>query len=289
MVQDLDTGLLRNFLTCARMGSISRAALATGRTQPALSQQLRRLEDIIGKPLLDRAASGVTLTSAGMALLPYAERILALSGEALAGTRPRLSGRCSVGVLEDFTGTALPAVFADFGRMHPETTLELVSILSVETQAALDRGRIQLALCDAEYLKPPLRWSARLPLLWAAAEAFDATQNPLPLVVFSEPCRWRSLMQSALGAAGIGSRVVFESGSLSAVQAAVRAGLGATVMLPTAMAPGLSNASVAHILPPVPMLEFGMARRPETEGDSLIDAVEEILRQLIRQDDSAAV
>jgi DNA-binding transcriptional LysR family regulator len=75
--------------------------------------------------------------------------------------------------------------------------------------------------------------------------------------------------------------VVFESGSLTAVQAAVRAGLGATVMLPTAMAPGLFNAGRAHVLPPVPKLEFGMARRPETEGDGLVDAVEALLRQLV--------
>jgi DNA-binding transcriptional LysR family regulator len=76
MVADLDTGLLRNFLNCARLGSISRAAAASGRTQPALSQQLRRLEDIVGNTLLDRTASGVRLTPAGSALLPYAERIL---------------------------------------------------------------------------------------------------------------------------------------------------------------------------------------------------------------------
>jgi DNA-binding transcriptional LysR family regulator len=170
--------------------------------------------------------------------------------------------------------------------MHPETTLELVSILSVDTQAALDQGRIQLALCDTEYLQSPLRWRARLPLLWAVAEGFDATQNPLPLVIFSEPCRWRSLIQAALSAAGIGSRVVFESGSLTAVQAAVRAGLGATVLLPTAMAPGLVSSPVSNILPPVPMLEFGMARRMETLGDRLTDAVEELLKQLIRPEET---
>jgi len=84
------------------------------------------------------------------AFLPYAERILALSGEALAGfPGAKLSGRCSVGVIEDFMGTALPAVFADFGRRHPETTLEVVSLLGRETQPALDSGRIQLALGDA--------------------------------------------------------------------------------------------------------------------------------------------
>jgi DNA-binding transcriptional LysR family regulator len=282
MAIDLDTGLLRTFLVCTRLGSISRAAQSLGRTQPALSQQLRRLEDIVGESLLQRAAKGVSLTAAGAAFLPYAERILALSGEALAGfSGARLSGRCSVGVIEDFMGTALPAVFADFGRLHPETTLEVVSLLGMETQPALDAGRIQLALCDAEFLEGPLRWSKRVPMLWAAAETFDASADPLPLVMFSLPCRWRGLVQSALSAAGRSSRIVFESGSLTAVQAAVRAGLGVTTLLPTAMAHGIVSAPVSQFLPQLPDIEIGLARRPESEGDVLTSAVESMLKQLI--------
>jgi DNA-binding transcriptional LysR family regulator len=282
MATDLDTGLLRNFLVCTRLGSISRAAQSLGRTQPALSQQLRRLEDIVGEALLQRAAKGVSLTAAGAAFLPYAERILALSGEALAGfAGARLSGRCSVGIIEDFMGTALPAVFADFGRLHPETTLEVVSLLGAETQPALDSGRIQLALCDAEFLEGPLRWSKRVPMLWAAAENFDASVDPLPLVMFSLPCRWRSLVQSALSEAGKNSRIVFESGSLTAVQAAVRAGLGVTTLLPTAMAQGIVSAPVSQLLPSLPDIEIGLSRRPESEGDVLTSAVEAMLKQLI--------
>jgi DNA-binding transcriptional LysR family regulator len=282
MAIDLDTGLLRNFLVCTRLGSISRAAGALGRTQPALSQQLRRLEDLVGDVLLERNAGGVTLTAAGAALLPYAERILALSGEALAGIpRSKLSGRCSIGVLEDFTGTALPSVFADFARLHPDTTLELLSLFSVDTQDALDAGRIQLALCDAAFLRRPLRWRRNLPLLWAAAEGFDASIDPVPLVVFSEPCSWRSLMQASLSSAGRRSRIAFESGSLTAVQAAVRAGVGVTGLLPTSMA-GLVSAPLSNGLPALPDIEIGLSRRPESEGDKLVDAVEEMLKQLVQ-------
>ncbi|NNM57011.1 LysR substrate-binding domain-containing protein [Acidocella sp.] len=284
MAVDLDTGLLRNFLVCTRLGSISRAAGALGRTQPALSQQLRRLEDLVGDMLLERNSGGVTLTAAGAALVPYAERILALSGEALAGVpRSKLSGRCSVGVLEDFTGTALPSVFADFARMHPDTTLELLSLVSVDTQEALDAGRIQLALCDAAFLRRPLRWSRLMPLLWAAAEGFDTSIDPVPLVVFSEPCSWRGLMQAALSSAGRRWRVAFESGSLTAVQAAVRAGLGVTALLPTSMA-GLVSSPIANVLPHLPDIAIGLSRRPESEGNKLVDAVEEMVKQLVWPD-----
>ena len=282
MAIDIDTGLLRGFLASARLGSISRAALALGRTQPALSQQLRRLEDILGEAVLERRANGVALTAAGAALLPYAERILALSGEALAGApRGRLAGRCSVGVLEDFTGNALPAAFADFGRLHPETTLELVSLNGRATRAALEDGRVQLALCEADYLDPPLRWSKRLPLLWAASETFDTNLDPLPLLMFPEPCRWRSLILAALGAAGRRWRIAFESGSLIAVSAAARAGLGVTALLPVTMGYGIVTPALFPPLPPLPEIEIGLARRPDSENNPLTDAVEALLKQLL--------
>jgi DNA-binding transcriptional LysR family regulator len=282
MTIDIDTGLLRGFLVSARLGSISRAALELGRTQPALSQQLRRLEDILGETVLERRTNGVVLTAAGSALLPYAERILALSGEALAGPpRGRLAGRCRIGVLEDFTGNALPAAFADFGRLHSETTLELVSLNGRDTRDALDQGRVELALCEAEYLDPPLRWSTRLPLLWAASESFDTTLDPLPLLMFSEPCRWRFLIQAALGAAGRRWRIAFESDSLTALSAAARAGLGITALLPVTMGYGIVTPVLSPPLPALPEIEIGLARRPDSEGNPLTDAMEALLKQLL--------
>ena len=191
----------------------------------------------------------------------------------------KLAGCAAVTAL---AGTALPAVFADFARMHPETTLELLSLFSIDTQAALDDGRIQLALCDAAFLRRPLRWSRPMKLLWAAAEDFDASLDPIPLVVFSEPCSWRALMQAALSSAGRRYRIAFESGSLTAVQAAIRAGLGVTALLPTSLAPGLISAPLSQVLPSLPDIEIGLSRRPESEGNNLVSAVEEMLKHLVQ-------
>ena len=90
MVRDLEITLLRSFVTAVRAGSISGAATALGQTQPALSQQLRRLESTVGRPLLHRSTAGVSPTRAGEELLPYADRILSLpqQGTTLAVTIP---------------------------------------------------------------------------------------------------------------------------------------------------------------------------------------------------------
>jgi DNA-binding transcriptional LysR family regulator len=147
--------------------------------------------------------------------------------------------------------------------------------------AESDAGRIQLAFCDAEFLEGPLRWSKRVPMLWAAAETFDANVDPLLLAMFSAPCRWRGLVQSALSAVGKSSRIVFESGSLTAVQAAVRAGLGVTTLLPTAMAHSIVSAPISQLLPPLSEIDIGLSRRPESDGDVLTSAVEAMLKHLI--------
>ena len=279
---DIDTSLLRNFIASVRLGSLSRAAEGLGRTQPSVSQQLRRLEDLYGAALLERTATGVTLTDEGQNFLPYAERILALAEEALTLSAPKITGRCCVGVLEDFTGTILPAVFAEFARIHPDITLELISLEDEDIQQELDQARVQLALCGMDAsTRHQIKWSTHMPLLWVSNGMVDQTMDPLPLVVFSEPCQWRNLVQAALGAAGRESRVVFQSNSLSSIQASIRAGLGVGVLLPTSLAPGIVKLSGANVLPRLPDVEVCLLRRHDSEGDKLVDLVEDMLKQLV--------
>ncbi|WP_328940588.1 LysR family transcriptional regulator [Streptomyces sp. NBC_00250] len=277
MGSDLDMAQLRVFVSCTRSGSISRAATALGHSQPALSQQLRRLERTVGQPLLHRAATGVTLTKAGEALLPYAERILALSTQALGATGPAIQGHCGVGLLEDLTTAPLPQALADFTRMNPRATLELISGPGPVLREAYGQGRIHLALCDPSYLPEPPRWTVRLPMTWAAAPSLDTTLDPLPLVLFSQPCRWRQPLLDSLEAAGRGWRTAFESTNVPGVRAAVRAGLGAAALLPATVEPG----TAVHGLPALPDVELGLIRRPGTEGDTLVDAVEAVLKRLV--------
>lgn len=276
MASDLETALLRAFLTAARAGSISRAAAALGHSQPALSQQLRKLERAVGEPLLHRTATGVALTRAGETLLPYAERILALSAQALRAPREALTGHCGVGLIEDLAVAPLPQALADFGRVHPGATIELISAPGPGMREAFTTGRLHLALCDPSYLPEPPRWTVRLPLAWVAGPGIDVGIDPLPLVLFSQPCRWRAPLLDALDAAGRTWRIVFESTSLAGVRAAVRAGLGVTALLPANLDAGETVAG----LPDLPDVELGLVRRSGTEGDSLVDAVEAVLRQL---------
>ncbi|MFG1753787.1 LysR family transcriptional regulator [Streptosporangium sandarakinum] len=280
MARDLDTAPLRSFVTAVRAGSISRAAAALGRTQPALSQQLRKLERAVGSPLLHRAPSGISPTRAGEELLPYAERILALSAQALAETGRALTGHCGVGLLEDLAASRLPQALADLARLHPDATLEVLSLSNAAMREAYDTGRVQLVLDEVPDLPWPPRWTVRLPLVWAVGQGVATDADPLPVVLFSNTCAWRTSVLETMEGSGRRWRVAFESNSLAGVLAALRAGLGVAALLPSNLEPAMACHDAAA-LPALPDVELGLARHPGTEGDALIDAVETALRRMI--------
>src|SRR5260370_13299789 len=128
MARDVDTAALRCFVTAVRAGGMGRAAEGLGRTQPAISQQVRRLEDILDCSLLRRSARGVVVTPEGEAFLPLAERILALNDEAQAHVRSRAGrggGRRRIGLLEDIAASGLQMALAAFSPLHPQLALPL--------------------------------------------------------------------------------------------------------------------------------------------------------------------
>ncbi|MFI6780100.1 LysR family transcriptional regulator [Micromonospora sp. NPDC050276] len=280
MARDLETALLRSFVASVREGSISRAASALGQTQPALSQQLRRLEGVVGRPLLHRSPSGVSPTRAGEELLPYAERILSLSAQALTETGRALTGHCGVGLLEDLAASQLSQALADLARLHPGATLEVLTYSNAAMREAYDAGRVQLVLDAVPDIPGPPRWTVRCPLVWAIGQGVDVTADPLPVVLFSNPCFWRTSVLEALERAGRRWQVTFESNSLVGVLAAVRAGLGVSALMPANLEPGMARHD-ADALPVLPDVELGLARHPRTEGDPLIDAVETVLRRIV--------
>ncbi|MFF0751813.1 LysR family transcriptional regulator [Streptomyces sp. NPDC004267] len=280
MARDLETALLRSFVAVVRAGSISRAATTLGQTQPALSQQMRKLERTIGRPLLHRSPSGVTPTRAGEELLPYAERILALSAQALTETGRTLSGRCGIGLLEDLTASRLPQVLADLARLHPGAILEVLGMADAAMREAYETGRVQLVLNEVAALPGPPRWTVRRPLVWAIGQGVEVADDPLPVVLFANTCSWRTAVLETLERGDRPWRVTFESNSLVGVLAAVRAGLGVAALMPGNIEPAMACHD-ADALPALPDVELGLARHPRSDGDPLIDAVETALRRAI--------
>jgi DNA-binding transcriptional LysR family regulator len=280
MTRDLETAWLRSFVTAVRVGSISRAASALGYTQPALSQRLRRLESAVGHPLLTRSPSGVSPTRAGEEFLPYAERILSLSAQALTETGRALTGHCGIGLLEDLAASQLPQALADLARLHPGATLEVLSLSKAAMRKAYHAGGVQLVLDAVPDVPGPPSWTVRRPLVWAISQDVDVVADPLPVVLFSNPCSWRTLALEALERADRRWRVAFESNNLVGVLAAVRAGLGVAALMPANLEPAMACHD-ADSLPSLPDVELGLARHPRTEGDPLTDAVETALRRMI--------
>ena len=213
-------------------------------------------------------------------MLPYAERILSLSAQALTEAGRALTGHCGVGMLEDLAASQLPQALADLARLHPGATLE---VLSVDTDAMLqayEAGRVHLVLDEIPHLPGPPRWTVRRPLVWALGAGVDVTADPLPVVLFSNTCAWRTAVVETLDGAGRRWRTAFESNSLVGVLAALRAGLGVAALRPGNLDPAMACHD-ADALPALPDVGLGLARHPRTAGDPLVDAVETALRRMI--------
>jgi DNA-binding transcriptional LysR family regulator len=282
MTRDVDTAALRCFVTAVRAGSMGRAAEALGRTQPAISQQVRRLEDILDCSLLRRSARGVVVTPEGEAFLPLAERILALNDEAQAHVRSRAGrggGRRRIGLLEDIAASGLQMALADFAHVHPELELDVTVADGDAMRDAYRTGKLDLVLSDSLLVGQTPRKRRTCPLVWAAAPSFDpSAREPLPLVLFRHPCEWRVRTVQALDRCGRRWRAAFESGSLIAIQAAVRAGVGIATLLPGNVEAGIVVLDPrACRLPAPPRVELALYRRPALRNDPVADFLENLL------------
>lgn len=274
----LDPVLLQSFVSTAKAGSISKAAVLLGRTQPAVSQQLRRLEDTAGRALLSRTTRGIALTSAGEAFLPYAERLLTLALEAhaaLTGASDPMKGRCGIGLLVDLVDAALPAMLTDVQRIHPEVELEVLVSSGTAMRDAFDNGQVQLLVGDPGYMEPHVpHWQRTVQPLWVAALGARVA-DPLQLVLFSQPCRWRQPLLEQLNQAGRRWRIVFESSDLSAIHTAIRNGVGIAPLLPGTLPRGTE--ALHDQLPPPPEVDIALYLQSSTRRNPLVLTMAEIL------------
>ena len=228
----LDPHLLQSFVAIVETGSFTRAGERMHLTQSTISQQMRRLEQQLGCPLLDRSGRQVVTTAQGETLLGLARRILGLLAQ--AGDRVgEASLPLRLGVPEDFAAGAMTAVLAAFARQYPEVRLEVQSDLSHALWQAFEAGELDLALIKQGrgQGEPIARW--REPLAWVDSRDWPAGErDPVPLVVFPNEGLYRRQITDALDARGIPWRITYVSASLASLQGAVSAGIGVS-LLPT--------------------------------------------------------
>lgn len=239
---NMQTDLLRTFATVADLRSFTRAGEVLGRTQPAISLQIRRLETLLQTPLFDRNAGPLRLSPAGETLATYARQILFLHDEAISRLlKPALTGSVRVGIPNDYAVNLLSTVLADFMAATPGVTLDVACDISATLLRGLQDGRhdVVVATTKGDAGAPAAKlWADRL--VWVAGPGAVAEGwSPLPLVTFPEGCVYRARMTETLSRAGIAWHIACTTSSLGSLQAAVHAGLGVTVLSVNTVPPNL--------------------------------------------------
>ncbi len=255
MPRNLDMDVLRTFVLGMDGGSFALAAQRVGRSQAAVSLQLRKLEEQTGHTLFRRQGRGLALTPAGETLLSYARRILSLNDDALAALDgAAVAGTVRLGLVQDFAERRLPAVLGRFARTHPAVRIEVAIDRGPALVRALDSGGLDLALLWGEAAAlPHARPLGRPAVAWLAAEGWEPPDGPLPLLVIEQPCAFRAAAVAALDRAGIPWRVAVTSPSLSGLWAAAQAGLGVTPRVTDGAPAGVAPVVGLPPLPPMPL------------------------------------
>lgn len=257
-----DTLGLRCFLEAAATGSFTQAAQRVGRSQSAVSQQIAKIEDELGVRLFQRGRD-VRLTADGQVFLSYARRIHDLQREVLDRFRePDLEGEVRFGLPEDFASVYLSEVLAEFARIHPRVVLTIECDLTLNLLQRFRAGEFDLVLVKVNRPEDFPNGVDILdePLAWLGNATLADGDGPVPLVLAPQPCVYRAAAIAALEKAGRAWRQAVLSPSHMGTIAAVRAGLGLTV-LPRPMIPEGVSAVPAPLLPGLGDIHVSLLKR----------------------------
>ena len=223
---ELTPDLLRTFVAAAETNNFTQAAKQVNISQSAVSMQMRKLEEDLGKSLFKRLTRGVQLTSNGEILLKYAKRILRLHDKALAAlNEPKLKGLIRMGAVEDYADLHFPGILKRFSEKYPLIQVDMFCAMSEDLLKMFYAGKLDLCLRNAEKVESGGMFLRHEPLLWVSpTDAEPEKRSPLPIAVFNN-CIYRQWAEKALKTHDIKYRVVYSSPSVSGVLAAVKAGL----------------------------------------------------------------
>lgn len=269
-------------MVVAEVRALSRAANRIGRTQSALSQQMKRLEEIVDQPLLQRTGRGVVLTNPGERLLIHAQRILRLHDEAIADLSGKgLSGTIRFGCPDDYAAVFLPHLLRQFSSLHPQALVEVVCAPTPRLREQLEMHALDLAMISLPEDDANDGIIRREPLVWVACAGLDSAHfAPLPLALSDADTLDHIAACEALQRAGRAYRIAYASSSLAGLTALVRSGQAFAVITQTAVAPDLHILNDDPALPPLPGI--GIALKFERERPShLITVFAEHIRQTL--------
>lgn len=259
MSDPLDLVLLKSFVAVVDCGNIQFAADRVGRSQSAVSMQIKRLEETVGRPLFHKEGRSLRLNPAGEELLLHARRLLRLSNEALASLRGgEAVGAVRLGMPEDYAAWLLAPALSRFGQEYPLVDVELTFDKSPKLLRLIDEGKLDLALVTRE-MGQSFTVFRRERFVWAGSLEHKAwLRDPLPVALFDAGDIGRRIALEALQSADVSYRVVTSTQSLLGLVAVAQAGLAIVGMVESSLTAGLVPLGEAEGLPPLPVLDLAL-------------------------------
>ncbi|SEB36194.1 transcriptional regulator, LysR family [Nitratireductor aquibiodomus] len=250
----LDIDSVRAFLHIAELGSFTRAAEAMSTTQGAISLRLKRLEDRLGCRLIERTPRSVQLSARGAAFLERARELMETHDRALAAfssSRQRLT----IGISDHVAGPELPALIARMNAQDPHLLIDIRIGSSGDLLQSFDRRELDAALARLHVGRSDGEVIAEEKFGWFASPGWQhRAGEPLPIATMPEPCGVRAMASRILDEAGVAWTETFVGGGVSAVSAAVVAGLGIAALSPRMLPLGAVDVGPRLGLPDLPRL-----------------------------------
>lgn len=281
MTRHLDIDLLRSFVAIAEGRTLGRAAAKVGRTQAALSMQVRKLEALLEQPLLVRSGRGVTPTLHGERLLAHAYAILRQHDAALADlSGAGLSGTLCFGCPDDYAAAFLPAILRSFAVRHPQVFVEVVCAPTPRLEEKLRRHGLDLALVSTADDRGTgvLRREA---LVWVGNRHDDAgAHEPLQLALGDPDTLDHRAARERLDAAGRPYRIAYAAASMAGLLAVVRSGQAIAVLTQAAVPEDLRILPPGEPLPALPSVGL-VVKTARTRVPTLVEQFAEHLRGIV--------
>ncbi|MGB3277588.1 MAG: LysR family transcriptional regulator, partial [Pseudorhodobacter sp.] len=276
----LDSDLMRGFLAVAETGSVTRAADRLGRTQSAISMQIRKLEESLGQALFVRESRGVSLTPRGKQLLPYAQRVTGLLDEAATALRTKpLCGPVRVGIPDEYLVSVLPQALASFAQCHPETQVTIRCDFSAPQIAALKADKIDLAVVYESHGHDESEVLAVEPTVWVTSIGHaQHLRRPLPVATYfnSDWCAEHALR--SLDQVGVSYFPAFECDTSGGMRSAVVNGLAIAPLARSTIPAGCRELTLEDGFPAVDNARVVLRRNP-LGTSPVINAMADTLRK----------
>ena len=285
----LDTDQLRSFLAIVDSGSFTRASGRVNRTQSAVSMQIKRLEETLGRQLFVKQGRGVRLSQDGETLVDYAREILRLEAGAFSAISDKaLAGRVTLGMPDDYADWLIADVVKQFARHHPLVELSVVCDGSLSLYERVASRELELAVvtdCSAAAQQAPTEKLARQELRWVVGRrSAPLDRKPLPLALSGPSCSWRRTATDALDRAGLAWRLALVSQSHAAIMPLVEAGLAITVLPAGAARGDVRLVGDDEGLPKLPQATIGLIASP-SKASREARALADVLRAVVGEAD----